>query len=200
MSGAEPRCCPLTLADPPDRRLKLFNLVQPTHAYFGQKDIQQALLLRRMLRDLHVPNPLPENLVIVPTFRDSESALALSSRNAYLTDKERPYATVLVDALKAGEAVWNEQSQAGEGVVVEDVLAAVRAKVAEVERATIDVEGVDVKLLYVALNDPDELWDLEQGEHAAARVPSGKGAVLSGAVVLGKTRLIDNMVFGHALN
>ncbi|GAA6039885.1 hypothetical protein NBRC10512_008223, partial [Rhodotorula toruloides] len=69
---------------------------QPTRAYFGQKDIQQALLLRRMLIDLHVPNPTYNNLVILPTYRDPASHLALSSRNAYLLPEERPWATVLV--------------------------------------------------------------------------------------------------------
>lgn len=182
--------------------LKLFNLIQPSRAYFGQKDIQQALLLRRMLSDLHVPNPLPEDLVIVPTFRDERTALALSSRNAYLSEKEFPHATVLFEALKAGETVWNEQSAQGKGVKVADVLQAVREKVKQSEKAVQGVDGVEIKLLYIALNDPEELWDLEEGDHKpeGGVVPPGRGAVLSGAVMLGKTRLIDNLVFGYKLN
>ena len=97
---------------------------QPTRAYFGQKDIQQALLLRRMLLDLHVPFPLAHNLVILPTYRDQRSHLALSSRNAYLAENEREYATVLVDALEAAEREWKRQRGDGEKgqVRVGDVL------------------------------------------------------------------------------
>lgn len=170
--------------------------MQPTRAYFGQKDIQQALLLRRMLLDLHVPAPLSHNLVILPTFRDSASHLALSSRNAYLSASERPFATVLVDALEAAQRVWDAQrgSTASAGAVrVGDVLAAASSHVAAVvPRAK--AAGVYVSPLYFALNDPEELGDLE-GE-----VQQGRGAILSGAVMLGRTRLIDNLVFDYELN
>ncbi|KAI5474353.1 pantoate-beta-alanine ligase [Pseudohyphozyma bogoriensis] len=148
---------------------KLFNIVEPTRAYFGQKDIQQALLLRRMLEDLHVSHPLPSNLVILPTHRDPHSGLALSSRNAYLSTDERRFAT--------------------------DVLEAARSHVEDV-RGKAEKEGVAVELKYFALNDPHELFDLEGAE----KVEKSRGAVLSGAVMLGKTRLIDNMVFQYALN
>ncbi|GAA5826100.1 hypothetical protein JCM3770_003828 [Rhodotorula araucariae] len=183
--------------------LKLFNLVQPTRAYFGQKDIQQALVLRRLLLDLHVPAPVYHNLVILPTLRDAASSLALSSRNAYLAPAERPWATVLVDALAAARTVWDAQranASAGGAVAVADVLAAATAHVASVaDRATASSTGgggarVRVELLYFALNDPDELHDL------VGTVPQGKGAILSGAVMLGKTRLIDNLVFDYELN
>ncbi|KAI5474351.1 pantoate-beta-alanine ligase [Pseudohyphozyma bogoriensis] len=171
---------------------KLFNIVEPTRAYFGQKDIQQALLLRRMLEDLHVSHPLPSNLVILPTHRDPHSGLALSSRNAYLSTDERRFATVVIDALRASEAVWNAQ---GEKVNVKDVLEAARSHVEDV-RGKAEKEGVAVELKYFALNDPHELFDLEGAE----KVEKSRGAVLSGAVMLGKTRLIDNMVFQYALN
>ena len=155
-----------------------------------------------MCLDLHVPAPLPGNLVIVPTHRDPATALALSSRNAYLSAAEFAYATVLVDALRAGEAVFEAQRATPQGVRVADVLDAVRASVRGVEEATTGVEGVDVRLVYAALNDPEELWDLEEGEYApqGGRLAPGKGAVLSGAVMLGRTRLIDNLVFGYPLN
>ncbi|GAA5891643.1 hypothetical protein JCM8208_007355 [Rhodotorula glutinis] len=182
--------------------LKLFNLVQPTRAYFGQKDIQQALLLRRMLVDLHVPAPLAHNLVILPTFRDRTSSLALSSRNAYLSERERPYATVLVDALREGERVWAEQRKRGEGdVCVEDVLDAARAHVDAVIASAASsssspsaAEPVLISPLYFSLNDPVSLSDL------SGTLPRGNGAILSGAVLLGKTRLIDNLVFEFVLN
>ncbi|GAA5838979.1 hypothetical protein JCM9279_002556 [Rhodotorula babjevae] len=181
--------------------LKLFNLVQPTRAYFGQKDIQQALLLRRMLVDLHVPAPRADNLVILPTFRDRASQLALSSRNAYLSAREREHATVLVDALRAGERVWEQQRGEGDGAVqVEDVLEAARAHVdGVIARASSSSssgdEPVSVSPLYFALNDPHSLTDL------SGALPRGNGgAILSGAVMLGKTRLIDNLVFEYDLN
>jgi pantoate--beta-alanine ligase len=171
---------------------------QPTKAYFGQKDIQQALLLRRMLTDLHVPAPLASNLVIIPTYRDTVSELALSSRNAYLRAEERPWATVLIDALHMGQQVWDEQRATGD-VNVNDVLEAARESVRAVEqKAQAEGKGVEVRLIYVAMNDPEELWDLEKAE--SATVPRGKGAVLSGAVMLGRTRLIDNLVFDYPLN
>ncbi|GAA5992974.1 hypothetical protein JCM10908_000778 [Rhodotorula pacifica] len=178
--------------------IKLFNLVQPTRAYFGQKDIQQALLLRRLLLDLHVPFPLSHNLVILPTFRDRSSHLALSSRNAYLLPEERKWATVLVEALERGEEEWKRQrgAQGGE-VKVDDVLSIAESHVRHIAtQASSSETGVHVELLYIALNDPQELYDLDRDEV----IPPGKGAVLSGAVMLGRTRLIDNIVFDYDLN
>lgn len=161
-----------------------------------------------MLVDLHVPFPRADNLVILPTFRDRTSQLALSSRNAYLGEAERAYATVLVDALRAGERVWERQRAEGDGEVqVEDVLEAARAHVgAVIARAASSpspspsadappTPPVYLSPLYFALNDPHSLADL------SGAVPRGNGgALLSGAVMLGKTRLIDNVVFEFELN
>jgi pantoate--beta-alanine ligase len=79
--------------------LKLFNIVRPHAAYFGQKDAQQAAVLRRMLRDLNVDL----DLRVLPTVRD-EDGLALSSRNAYLSEQERKEALALPRALEAGRS------------------------------------------------------------------------------------------------
>jgi pantoate--beta-alanine ligase len=83
--------------------LKLFNIVQPQVAYFGQKDAQQADVLRRMIRDLNVDLVLR----VVPTVRDVDG-LALSSRNAYLSEQDRDQALALPRALEAGRSAYAE--------------------------------------------------------------------------------------------
>ncbi|GAA6062182.1 hypothetical protein JCM10212_001346 [Sporobolomyces blumeae] len=203
--------------------VKLFNLVEPDFAYFGQKDIQQALLLRRLLVDLHVPRPLSHHLVIVPTHRDGASSLALSSRNAYLSRRELEWANVLVEGLKEGEREWKRQEEEGrqkeeEGQGQDTTrwvdVRQVRRKAEESIEATkrrceVETHGeVSIELLYIALNDPEELYDLERiddgkvetvvGDRTAERGGGGgrRGAILSGAVMLGKTRLIDNFILG----
>ncbi|KDQ08944.1 hypothetical protein BOTBODRAFT_117862 [Botryobasidium botryosum FD-172 SS1] len=166
---------------------KLFNAIEPTHAYFGQKDIQQALLLRRLVQDLLLSHPTPQNLHIVPTLRSSSDGLALSSRNVYLTAPERDVAGVLYAALKRGEEVW----KAGGG---RD--GAVRNATEFVESCARDAEakGVHVKLDYIEMNDPETFeivdWD--------TRLEDGRPVILSGAVWVGKTRLIDNILLGDA--
>lgn len=171
--------------------------LQPTRAYFGQKDIQQALLLRRMLRDLHFSAPQASDLVIVETSRDVKDRLALSSRNAYLSPAERAWAPVLIDALETARRRWTELgSKQGAMIAVDDVLAVAREhceRVSALARAA--TPPVHIAPLYIALNEPKGLTSL-QGQ----TVPAQSGALLSGAVMLGKTRLIDNLAIGIGLN
>lgn len=144
---------------------KLLNITQPTRAYFGQKDAQQCVVIRQLVRDLDIPC----EIVVCPTVREADG-LAMSSRNAYLTPDQRTHASVLYRALKAAEARY----LAGETRA--DVLrAAVHETLAEAA-----ADGVD----YVSLADPDTLEELE-----AAR----GGALVSLAVRFGATRLIDNL-------
>jgi len=147
---------------------KLFNAVQPDRAYFGQKDAQQALVIRRMVKDLL----LPIEIVVCPIVRE-EDGLAMSSRNAYLNPEQRRAAIVLHHAL--GDAV--ERFKNGE-------------RDAEVLRgrmlAVIEDEPL-ARSQYVSVADPDTLEEA-QGEIQIA--------LLSMAVYIGETRLIDNVMLG----
>lgn len=147
---------------------KLFNAFQPQKAYFGQKDAQQAAVIRRMTRDLD----FPIDVVICPTVREPDG-LAMSSRNAYLGAEERRAATVLFRALGAARAAYDAGERDAEAL-------------RRLMKATIEAEPL-AKMQYVSCADYDTLEELQTVE--------GK-ALLSMAVYLGKTRLIDNFVLG----
>ena len=146
---------------------KLFNAVQPDRAYFGQKDAQQAVVIRQMARDLN----FPVEIVVCPIQREHDG-LAMSSRNTYLNPAERQAATVLSHALAAAQTAHIS------GVRDADAL---RKAIVD----TIDAEPL-ARLQYVSCADPDTLLELEG--------PISGGALLSMAVYVGKTRLIDNLV------
>jgi len=145
---------------------KLFNAVQPHKAFFGQKDAQQALVIRKMSRDLD----FPVEIVICPTIREPDG-LAMSSRNVYLSPEERRSATVLSRGLfQAREAFSSGEREA--------------QKLVKVVLDTLATEPV-VKVQYVSCADPDTLQELE-GEV--------ERTLISLAVTVGKTRLIDNII------
>jgi pantoate--beta-alanine ligase len=144
--------------------LKLFNQVQPDVALFGEKDFQQLAVIRRLVRDVD----LPLEIVGVPTQRDADG-LALSSRNAYLTDEERRAARALPRAL--GEAAGIIQS----GGDIEGALAAAREKLAKAGFDPVD---------YVELRDAETLAPVATLERPARLLAAAK---------LGRTRLIDNL-------
>lgn len=146
---------------------KLFNAVQPQKAYFGQKDAQQALVVRQMVRDLN----FPLEVVVCPIVREADG-LAMSSRNAYLNPAERQAATVLWRSLSAAQAAFEA------GVRNADRL---RDLVAEV----VNAEPL-ARLQYVSCADPENLLEIE------GDIPHR--ALLSMAVFVGKTRLIDNTI------
>lgn len=176
---------------------------KPTHAYFGQKDIQQALLLRQLTKDLLLSHPLPENLHIVPTTRDPVTGLALSSRNAYLTEKEREFAPTLWRALGVGRNVLleetGERSESSltnkkEGVRERVKEAAERVvKEAQEEATATQKDGVLMRLDYVELNWADTLEPVVEATTASG---GDRPVILSGALWVGRTRLIDNMIVG----
>jgi pantoate--beta-alanine ligase len=149
---------------------KLFNAVQPDKAYFGQKDAQQAVVIQQMTRDLN----FPIEIVICPIRREADG-LAMSSRNTYLNPSERQAATVLNRALRAAQAAYTT------GESDADALRRVMTD-------TIQAEPL-ARLQYVSCADPQTLQELTGSI-------SGK-ALLSMAVYIGRTRLIDNAVIGQ---
>jgi pantoate--beta-alanine ligase len=150
---------------------KLFNAVQPQKAYFGQKDAQQARVIQQMALDLN----FPIEIVVCPTVREPDG-LAMSSRNAYLNPEQRKAATVLYKSIKAVE----KTSQQGERDANE---------LREIVKKIISSEPL-ARLEYVSCTDPQTFKELDRVE--------GK-ALLSMAVYIGKTRLIDNIVLGGVL-
>lgn len=147
---------------------KLFNAVQPQAAYFGQKDAQQAAVVRKMTRDLN----FPVEIVVCPTVREADG-LAMSSRNSYLSSEERKSAVVLFRALTAAREAFERGERDAESL-------------RKVMSATLASEP-RARTQYVSCADYDTLEELG--------TVTGK-ALLSMAVFIGKTRLIDNFVVG----
>lgn len=144
---------------------KLFQIVRPQQAYFGQKDAQQVAVIQRMILDLN----LPVTLRVLPTIREADG-LAMSSRNIYLSPEDRATATVLVRALQAGAAAFRSHPLGG----AKDVSRAMAEVVAHEPHAKLD---------YAEVVDPDTFEPLQQ-----LRPP----AVLAIAARVGPARLIDN--------
>jgi pantoate--beta-alanine ligase len=145
---------------------KLFRIVEPDVAFFGQKDAAQAAIIRRMVRDLN----FPVEIVICPTVREADG-LAMSSRNAYLDAKQRKSALVLYRALlqvrrlfDQGERRTSELAGAGKGVFAQES---------------------SVRMDYLEVVDPDTLDPVEE---------ASRGALVAVAAFVGTTRLIDNIL------
>ncbi|KAJ2911948.1 hypothetical protein MD484_g8462, partial [Candolleomyces efflorescens] len=171
---------------------KLFNIIQPTNAYFGQKDIQQAFILKRLVTDLLLSHPSPERLHIVPTARDPKDGLALSSRNLYLTPDGRKVAPTLRQALLAAEQAWKSGSSK------EECIAKAKAIVdLNKQKATLEELAVELKLDYIEMNDAKTFDILEP---QARRQAEEQVVILSGALYVDKTRLIDNILLGDTTN
>ena len=147
---------------------KLFNAVQPHKAYFGQKDAQQAAVIRQMTRDLN----FPIEIVVCPIVREADG-LAMSSRNVYLDPEQRKAATVLFRALNAAKEAYEKGERDAE-------------KLRTIMKDTIASEPL-ADAQYVSCADYDTLEELDEVK--------GK-ALLSMAVFIGKTRLIDNLALG----
>lgn len=145
---------------------KLFNLVTPHRAYFGQKDYQQTLVVRRLVADLN----FDLDIVILPTVRESDG-LAMSSRNVRLTPPQRRAASVVPESLSRAESRVRAGERSAKAVLEE-------------MRAMIGVEPL-AQIDYVVLCDPETLRPLDRIEGPA---------LIALAVRFGKTRLIDNLL------
>lgn len=146
---------------------KLFNIVEANRAYFGQKDAQQTVVVRQMVRDLN----LPVEVVIVPTVREADG-LAKSSRNVYLDPQQRAAAPVLYRALSQAVKLYEQGTR--DARILRNVM---QQTISEEQLAQIE---------YVSAADPRTLMEIEG--------TIDDGVLLSLAVRFGTTRLIDNMV------
>jgi pantoate--beta-alanine ligase len=148
---------------------KLFNIIQPDVAYFGRKDHQQGILIKRMVRDLN----FPLEIKLLPIVREDDG-LAMSSRNAYLSNDERAQAAVLNQALRMAEKMYEEGGR--------DAGAIRDAVISHIKRAPL------AEINYVEVRDAESLEPIESINHPA---------LVAMAVRFGDTRLIDNTVLGN---
>jgi len=149
---------------------KLFNLIQPDAAYFGQKDAQQVIVIQQMVRDLN----FPLDIVVVPIQREADG-LALSSRNVYLSVAERAAAPVIYRALQAVRTRFEVGERQAEALRQVALITLAAEPLATIE--------------YVSVNDAETL--IESGT-----APISRPVLLSLAVNFGRTRLIDNILLG----
>ena len=145
---------------------KLFNACVPDRAYFGEKDYQQLLLIKKMVRELD----FPVEIIHCPIIREPDG-LAMSSRNKYLDDNERKQAVCLYNALKAAEKAFNDRMK----------------NPREIEKIAFDIisQADSARIDYIECRDAVTLDDIEI---------INRPALLALAVFIGKTRLIDNIV------
>jgi pantoate--beta-alanine ligase len=143
---------------------KLFNIVKPHKAFFGQKDYQQSVVIKRMVKDLD----MDIEIIVLPTVREPDG-LAMSSRNLYLSSEERKAATILYKSLMTASGMVMDGER-------------------DVKRIYSEIKGLIEKepltvIDYIAIKDPDSLQDIAEIK--------GK-TLIALAVMVGKTRLIDN--------
>lgn len=145
---------------------KLFNIIQPDIAYFGQKDFQQAVIINRMVRDLDIPLKIR----VLPIVREKDG-LAMSSRNRYLNKEERKDALVLFQSLQLAKQMLKKGERNSARIISQ-----MKRMIKKVPNAKID---------YVSIVNPESLEDVRLIE---------KKVLIALAVWIGKARLIDNMI------
>ncbi|CAM1511005.1 Fc.00g085180.m01.CDS01 [Cosmosporella sp. VM-42] len=166
--------------------MKLFNIVQPERVYFGQKDVQQTVVIRRMVDDFR----MPISVVIGPTAREADG-LALSSRNVYLGTRRRNVAIVLNSALRTAEAVYTSLGALDRATI----LGAAHETVAAVQQVQSELpptQRVKFEVDYISLADPETLQEVDA-------VDPARGAVLSGAIkMLPVEQAMEGEDLGHS--
>jgi len=145
---------------------KLFNIVEPDVAYFGQKDAQQAIVIKRMVADLN----MPLEIVVCPTVREPDG-LAVSSRNKYLSEQQRKDATYIYKSLKKCESLVEADTTDSKTII------------GEMQKILNQVSSIEIE--YISIVDAESLQELER--------IAGK-ALAAVAVKIGSARLIDNIV------
>jgi pantoate--beta-alanine ligase len=146
--------------------MKLFNIVKPHFAVFGEKDFQQLQIIKRMVSDLNVGI----EIISAPIVREPDG-LAMSSRNAYLTPTQRPAALTLIESLKLAKEMVDK---------------GLRESIRIIEKARKHIEGQpETEIDYLTICDPETLNDVDYID---------KSALMALAVMVGNTRLIDNMI------
>ena len=150
----------------------LFNTVRADFAFFGKKDAQQTLVVKRLVRDL----AFDTEIVVLPTIRE-ESGLALSSRNAYLSGDEKRSAAVIYRALSQAREVYAEGERSAR-------------RLADTVRAQIEAEP-RARLNYVSVSDAETMEKLD-------KIPDDRPVLIAVAAHIGRTRLIDNIVLQPA--
>ncbi len=179
---------------------KLFNIIQPERVYFGQKDVQQSVLINRMVQDFHIPTEVR----VVPTTREPDG-LAMSSRNVYLGERRRQVAPILHGALRAAKTEYDE------GRLSRTEMFGAAIHFLETERLKLTdrgLDGVKFELDYISVADMEEMNEIE-GE-----VDPRRGAIISGALKMfpvnnpqteeeraqKPVRLIDNFILTPVSN
>ncbi|CUU03366.1 pantoate--beta-alanine ligase [Candidatus Thermokryptus mobilis] len=148
---------------------KLFNITKPHIAIFGQKDAQQALIIKQMVRDLN----FDIEIIVAPIVREPDG-LAMSSRNVYLSDLERKDATVLYESLKLAEKLIKENGERDPNVIISKMKELISSK-------------PTAKIDYIAIVEPETLEKVES-------LTEGHEYLVALAVRIGSTRLIDNTI------
>ena len=157
---------------------KLFNIVKPHNTFFGQKDAQQAIILKRMVEDLN----MEAEIIIVPIVREPDG-LAMSSRNKYLNDKERQEATILYHSLKMAEKEFDNHKSVGimpNGTACAEIMSKIK-----IEMKNLIEENSGGKIDYIEIVDGDTL---------AEPTDQSKKILIALAVYFNQTRLIDNVI------
>ena len=145
---------------------KLFDIIQPTRAYFGQKDAQQLVVIKKMVADLN----MNLEIIAIPTVREPDG-LAMSSRNTYLNPEQRQAATVLYQALRLAQKLWSQGEKDAQTIRQQMTALIQKQPLADID--------------YVSVADTETLDELDK---------VNPPALVSLAVKIGNTRLIDNIV------